>query len=138
MGATYLVYIGLRILFDRAPEGDSNIVAIAQSLPPKSLFNVFVGGFWTNVLNPKVALFFLAFLPQFIRADAEGKSTAFLLLGILFNLSSVPINIGWAIAAAWMAKRESVQRGMYWLDKTAGCIFICFGIRLVLTERPTP
>jgi threonine/homoserine/homoserine lactone efflux protein len=98
---------------------------------------VFVGGFWTNVLNPKVAIFFLAFVPQFIVPDAANPALAFALLGMLFNLNAIPVNVGWALAAAWMARRGAVQRGMHWLDRAAGLMFIGFGIRLALTENPT-
>jgi len=83
-----------------------------------------------------VALFFLAFLPQFIAPQAGDKTLAFLLLGLLFVLNSVPVNAGWALLAAWMARREAVRRGMHWLDKVAGVMFIVFGIRLALADRP--
>lgn len=88
------------------------------------------------MLNPKVALFFLAFLPQFIASDAGDKTLAFLFLGLLFIVNSIPINAGWAMFAAWMARHGSVQRGMHWLDKIAGAMFILFGIRLALVDRP--
>jgi threonine/homoserine/homoserine lactone efflux protein len=110
---------------------------LARNLPFENLLKVFYGGFWTNVLNPKVALFFLAFLPQFIAPDVSNKTGVFLALGVLFNMNSIPINVGWAVLAAWMARRDSVQRGMYLLDKAAGVMFILFGIRLALTNQPT-
>jgi threonine/homoserine/homoserine lactone efflux protein len=97
---------------------------------------VFLGGFGTNVLNPKVAIFFLAFVPQFIAPDASNKALAFVLLGSLFNINSIPINSGWALAAAWMARRDAVQRGMHWLDRVAGVMFIAFGLKLALSENP--
>jgi hypothetical protein len=57
--------------------------------------------------------------------------------GHLFNINSVPINSGWALAAAWMARREAVQRGMRWLDRVAGAMFVAFGLRLALADNPT-
>src|SRR5262249_13739892 len=71
MGAVYLVYIGVRMLTARGPDAPSD-----RTDGPRrgvSLRTVFWQGFLTNVLNPKVALFFLAFLPQFIRPDAPSK-----------------------------------------------------------------
>jgi hypothetical protein len=53
--------------------------------------------------TPRVAIFFLAFVPQFIAPDADNKALAFVLLGVLFNLNAIPVNSGWALAAAWMA-----------------------------------
>ena len=90
------------------------------------------------MLNPKVALFFLAFVPQFIRPDAAHPALAFLLLGVLFNVNSLPINLGYAWLAAWAARRLQVlQAAMGWMDRIAGLMFIGFGLRLALAEHPT-
>ena len=100
---------------------------------------MFFQGFWTNALNPKVALFFLAFVPQFITPTIENKPLAFLLLGLLFNFNALWVNIGWALAAAWMARRlGAVQRGMYKLECVAGVMFIGFGLNLALSSPPQP
>ena len=101
------------------------------------MWTVFRGGFLTNVLNPKVAIFFLAFVPQFIAPDAPHKALAFVLLGTVFNINRVAVNSGWAVAAAWMARSNAVQRGMQWLDRVAGAMFVGFGVKLALTENPT-
>ncbi|AVS92410.1 lysine transporter LysE [Paracidovorax avenae] len=148
-GAAYLVWMGLRMLRARPGGG---LAAVARSAGPAGegiaagnaaagtpLRKVFLGGFWTNVLNPKVAIFFLAFVPQFIAPGAEHKALAFVLLGTLFNLNAIPLNAGWALAAAWMARRATlVQRRMHWLDRAAGAMFVGFGIKLALSERPGP
>ena len=98
---------------------------------------IFLRGFWTNVLNPKVALFFLAFVPQFIAPGVENKPLAFLLLGLLFNFNGLWVNLGWAVAAAWLARRAGVvQQSMHWLDRIAGAMFVGFGIKLALTSAP--
>lgn len=136
IGAAYLVYIGVRLLFARAPRDATDLRAIADSQPPLPLPKVFFGGFLTNALNPKVAIFFLAFVPQFIAHDAEHKALAFIALGSLFNLNSIFVNAGWAVAAAWLATRDSVQAGMRWLDRIAGAMFIGFGLKLALTDNP--
>jgi threonine/homoserine/homoserine lactone efflux protein len=140
-GAAYLVWVGVRLLRSR-PTGEGwgsrgSPPAYEGKHPPAGLLAVFRGGFLTNVLNPKVAIFFLAFVPQFIAPGTEQKALAFVLLGTLFNINSVAVNSAWALAAAWMARHRSVQRGMHWLDRAAGAMFIAFGLKLALTENPT-
>lgn len=137
VGAAYLLWVGVRLLVARAPAQVTDLEALARARPPATLAAVFRGGFLTNVLNPKVAIFFLAFVPQFIAPDTEHKAVAFVLLGTLFNVNSVAVNSGWAIAAAWMARRATVQRGMHWLDRVAGAMFVGFGLKLALTDTPT-
>ncbi|MEN9538755.1 MAG: hypothetical protein RLZZ126_990 [Pseudomonadota bacterium] len=136
LGAAYLLWVGVKLLLARAPQATADLQALAQAQAPQSLRTVFLGGFWTNVLNPKVAIFFLAFVPQFIAPDAPHPAWTFVLLGVLFNLNSLPVNAGWALAAAWMARRDAVQRGMHWLDKAAGLMFVGFGLRLATAEQP--
>ena len=137
LGAAYLLWTGIKILFARRPQASTDLMAAAASEPQRPLKAIFVGGFWTNVLNPKVAIFFLAFVPQFMVPEAANPALTFVLLGMLFNLNAIPVNVGWALAAAWMARRDAVQRGMHWLDRAAGLMFIGFGIRLALTDNPT-
>ena len=137
IGAAYLFYIGVRLLFARAPRSPEDMRAIARSQPAMPFSKVFLGGFLTNALNPKVAIFFLAFVPQFIAPGAEHKALAFIELGALFNVNSVFVNAGWALVAAWMATRESVRAGMHWLDRAAGAMFIAFGLKLALSDNPT-
>jgi threonine/homoserine/homoserine lactone efflux protein len=114
-----------------------------------SALNVFAKGFATNALNPKVALFFLAFLPQFIAPTVANKPLAFFLLGLLFTFNGMWVNIGWAVAADWLMQRTTAQRagaatraagergGIFlWLDRIAGTLFIAFGLKLALTDNP--
>ncbi len=138
-GAAYLVYVGLRLLASKTPSFAINSgAASASRIRAGGLKGVFFQGFWTNVLNPKVALFFLAFVPQFIAPGVENKALVFLLLGLLFNLNGLWVNIGWALAAAWLARRvDAVQRGMLWLDRLAGALFIGFGLKLALSDNPS-
>src|SRR5579871_3004796 len=81
LGAAYLCYVGLTMLFSR-PERPNE--PARQQKGPVSLSRVFWQGALTNILNPKVAMFFLAFLPQFVEADAPHKPLAFLVLGLIF------------------------------------------------------
>lgn len=138
-GAAYLVYVGIRLLISRASSFAINSGAVgARPIKAGGLKSIFFQGFWTNVLNPKVALFFLAFVPQFIAPGVENKAMVFLLLGLLFNLNGLWVNIGWALAAAWLARRvQAVQRGMVWLDRAAGVLFIGFGVKLALSDNPS-
>ncbi len=138
VGAAYLFYLGARLLFSRAGGSPlAQLVAGGSAAEPADLKRVFMGGFWTNVLNPKVALFFLAFVPQFIAPGAAHPTWAFLALGVLFNLNAIPVNSGWALVAAWASRRVAVvQRGLSWLDRAAGVLFIGFGLKLALTEKP--
>ena len=137
-GAAYLLTVGVKLLLSQA--GASPLATAAQSQAPAadSLWRVFTGGFWTNVLNPKVAIFFLAFVPQFIAPGTANPTWLFLALGVLFNVNAIPVNIGWALAAAWMARRASfVQRSMHWLDRLAGALFMGFALKLALTDNPS-
>lgn len=137
IGAVYLVWIGMKLLVSKAPQATPDLMALAGAEQPRSLKAIWLGGFWTNVLNPKVAIFFLAFVPQFIAPEVDNKALAFVLLGVLFNLNAIPVNSGWALAAAWMARRDAVQKGMHWLDRVAGAMFIGFGVRLAMSDNPS-
>ena len=137
MGAAYLFYVGVKLLLSRA--GGQVLPAVGDGAKPMqaSLWRVFSGGFWTNALNPKVAIFFLALVPQFIAPGTEHTTLAFLALGVLFNVNAIPVNMGWAFAAAWMARHATaMQRGMHWLDRCAGALFIAFGLKLAFTDNP--
>lgn len=134
VGAAYLMVVGLRMLLSRQggalPSGVPGVAAVP-------LGRIFTQGFLTNALNPKVALFFLAFVPQFIAPDVENKGLAFLLLGLLFNFNGFWVNAGWALLAAWTARRVgAVQRGLHWLERAAGALFIGFGLKLALSDNP--
>ena len=140
LGAAYLVYVGVRLLLSKSDSAikleagyDHSTGATAEN----GYKSIFLRGFWTNVLNPKVAVFFLAFLPQFITPSMDNKPLAFLLLGLLFNFNGLWVNFGWALAAAWIARRvDAVQRSLHWLDRVAGAMFITFGLKLALTDNP--
>jgi threonine/homoserine/homoserine lactone efflux protein len=144
LGAAYLVYVGVMMWrASRAgreinPDLIAGLARSAGSGAQKSLKIVFVKGFWTNALNPKVALFFLAFLPQFIVPGAEHKTAAFLLLGLIFNINSLWVGLGYAALAAAVAHRISaLQSAMVWLERAAGTLFIVFGLKLALTDNPS-
>ncbi|MES2192408.1 MAG: LysE family translocator [Pseudomonadota bacterium] len=134
-GAAYLVFVGLRMLLSRTPAPASLSAQTAETSP--ALKTIFLQGFLTNALNPKVALFFLAFVPQFIAPGVDNKPLAFLLLGLLFNFNALWVNVGWALAAAWLAGRmTAVQRGIHAMERAAGLMFVGFGLKLAFSDNP--
>ena len=141
VGAAYLVYVGLRLLLSRGASAMQLEAVGAASTEARDQLghkSIFLRGFWTNALNPKVALFFLAFVPQFIAPSIEHKPLAFLLLGLLFNFNGLWVNFGWALAAAWLARRvAAVQKSLRTLDRIAGAMFVGFGFKLALTTAPS-
>ena len=146
LGVTYLMWIGLRLLWTSAkPTGVDwhagsalAIQGLGNSLPEATgLRWVFLKAFATNALNPKVALFFLAFVPQFIPVGAPDPAWTFVWLGCLFNFNGLLICMAWALAASWLSKRTRLlQRGLQNLDRLAACLFIGFGLKLALTDAP--
>jgi threonine/homoserine/homoserine lactone efflux protein len=97
---------------------------------------IFWQGFLTNVLNPKVALFFLAFLPQFINSGAESKALAFVFLGFVFDVAGTLWNLLVAVTAARVAGwvRESTQLWS-WVHRAIGAVFVYLGFRLAFAEQ---
>lgn len=136
IGAAYLVYVGWNMLRSKAP--GANPLAVSSEVTPLTKANyrkIFMQGFYTNVLNPKVALFFLAFLPQFISPSASQPWLAFLALGVLFNVNAIPVNLAYVTLAAWLSQRSTVlQRSMHWLERAVGVVFVGFGFKLALGE----
>ncbi len=131
VGAAYLVWVGISLLrhAGTADAGGNAKAAI-------SLRGIFLQGFLTNALNPKVALFFLAFLPQFISAGAPSKPLAFLVLGLIFLTTGtlVCLLIAWSTArAASVFGAGSVVRT--WMERALGGLFVLLGIRLAFLQR---
>jgi len=141
VGAAYLAWMGWRMLF--APKniaGDGSVLANASQIDGQSerSFSVFRRGLLTNALNPKVALFFLAFVPQFIVPGASSPALAFGLLGMVFIGGGLGVCLGYAWLAALAAARFSaVQQAMGWVERTAGALFIALGIRLAFSDNPS-
>jgi len=136
VGAAYLVYLGVRMLMPGVAS-PLNWDPQAQAPMAVSYRAILMRGFWTNALNPKVALFFLAFVPQFIAPDIANKPLAFFLFGLLFNFNALWVNFAWATAAAYVARSSvRVQRSMRWIDRLAGALFVGFGTKLALSAAP--
>lgn len=126
-GAAYLLWLGFRALMQR----DSTA---ATSRPDRaSLSRIFWQGVVTNVLNPKVALFFLAFLPQFVAPDRVFTGT--LVLGTLFNVSGTVVNGIVALTAGSVGTVVRAGAGNSpWLRWLTGGVFIGLGLRLAVPE----
>jgi threonine/homoserine/homoserine lactone efflux protein len=131
-GAAYLCIIGIRMLLTRTS-------GPADASPPKdgvaSLSKAFWLGALTNVLNPKVALFFLAFLPQFVDAEAPHKTLAFLALGLIFIFNGTL----WCLTVAAFAARTARHarqsgRAMRWINRALGGMFVYLGARIALLQ----
>jgi threonine/homoserine/homoserine lactone efflux protein len=130
-GAVYLIYVGLSLLTARP-----KIQQKTSGLHKTELRTVFLQGFLTNVLNPKVALFFLAFLPQFVDPAAASKSAAFLFLGVVFTFNGTLWNLLLAWSAARLASSLNGSASVaLWLNRTVGALFVYLGIRLITSHE---
>ncbi len=137
-GAVYLIYLGVRLAFAspakaQAAQGESSQRAGQTA---RSLKQLYLQGFWTNVLNPKVVLFFVSFFPQFVSSETEHKAMAFLTLGGVF----IAMSVVWCLFLVWVA--SSVTRGLggkpvvkKWLDRVVGSAFVGLGLKLATAQR---
>ncbi|RZI43948.1 LysE family translocator [Herbaspirillum sp. HC18] len=130
-GGAYLVYLGIRMMLTK----QHGAAASNGMRDVRSLKTIFLQAMVTNVLNPKVILFFLAFIPQFVRNDAPQKTVAFLLLGVAFAVISMFWNSGTAFLAGTLARRAGRNpRVRLWLERTVGAAFVALGARLAFTR----
>ena len=131
-GAAYLCYMGVKMLLSQSR---ATIDETASASAAISLRQVFLQGALTNVLNPKVALFFLAFLPQFVAADSPHKAAAFVLLGLIFVFNGTLWCLGVAAFAASAAGRIR-QSGVVarWINRALGGVFVYLGLRVAMLQ----
>jgi threonine/homoserine/homoserine lactone efflux protein len=126
-GGAYLVWLGIQALRNARPVG-----APAGEVRQESAGRLFVKGLVANAINPKVILFFLAFLPQFVDGARGGAAWQILQLGLLFTLASVLVfgGIGWFAGGIGerLARRPAIGT---WLDRSAGVVFVALGVRLL-------
>jgi threonine/homoserine/homoserine lactone efflux protein len=135
LGAAYLVWLAVGML--RSALQPAGATTPAGTIAPVPLGRVFRQGLLTNVLNPKVALFFLAFLPQFIDADAPHKTLAFLALGVWFVLQSALFLVALVVLTARLRHlgQGSATLGR-WLNGLGGVLFLGLAVRLARTDLP--
>lgn len=128
VGAAYLVYLGVGLL-RRAGAGSGPAVLARES--ERAIFRQ---GLVTNVLNPKVALFFLAFLPQFVEPGRGPAGLQTLGLGLYFDTQGTLVNIGVAIAVARAGAALQSKAARAWIERVSGTVLIALGARLALSR----
>ncbi len=133
-GAAYLAWLGLGML-RQAWRGGAGAAAVVAPVPSRSWYADFRVGLLTNVLNPKVALFFLAFLPQFVPVNSPDKTLSFLLLGGWFVLQGGLFLLLLVALAARLSRLGASGRVRQLLGGLGGVLFIALALRL-LRERP--
>jgi len=130
LGGAYLIFLGIKMLLDRRRQ-----LSLPSNFRRRTTIAAFRQGVFTNVLNPKVALFFLAFLPQFIDPASKMKVFAFLMLGLTF----VTTGTIWCLILAWFASAFSERLRTnetigQWLNRAAGALFVFLGLRLATAK----
>jgi len=131
VGAAYLVYLGIRSIISRKKTFD-----VKNKMQQQSYTRIFWQGVLTNVLNPKVALFFLAFLPQFINVESKHTALQILFLGTWFNVGGTLVNILVAILfgkiGTWLSHSP---RFIQWQERITGAMLIALGIKVALSKK---
>lgn len=129
-GAAYLMYLGVRMIFER-----TGASGLPMAFERESSWAIYRAAVLTNLLNPKVALFFMAFLPQFVSPEADSKILAFVFLGALFMTTGTV----WCLVLAWFGSamshrlRERPSVGQL-LTRATGALFVGLGVRLAVSK----
>jgi threonine/homoserine/homoserine lactone efflux protein len=136
LGAAYILYLAVGMLLIKRGDKRGAGVEKPLALAPLPLRRIYAQGILTNVLNPKVALFFLAFVPQFIDANAPHKALAFLILGAIFNINGML----WCHALALFttqarARLKPNPAVTQWLNRATGGLFVWLGVKLALAKQ---
>lgn len=130
IGGGYLIFLGIKLILERGQQ-----FRVSSSFSPSNSAAAFRQGVLINLLNPKVALFFLAFLPQFIDPSSTAKIPAFLALGLTF----VTTGTIWCVILAWFAaafsqRLRANRKISQWLNRAIGSLFVFLGARLAATR----
>lgn len=125
-GAAYLVYLGLQLL---RTAGELAVPVGAS----RSIWRLFFDGALSNVSNPKIAVFYFAFLPQFVQADAAHPTLSVFVLGLVFAaltfLVKGPVGLAAGVLSGWLRSRPAV---LAWLYRTSGAVLVGLGVKLAL------
>ncbi len=129
-GAAYLDYLGLRLLLTRTGAAPARAGA---ALSPAALV---WQGLLSNVTNPKIVLFFFAFLPQFVSPASPHPARDLLLLGALYAAMALPVKVGVGLAAGALSERVLRRPGAArWIERASGAVLVGLGLRLAAAER---
>ena len=130
VGAAYLVYLGVKLLRTQQAE------LLIGSTSARSMGRLFVDGALSNIANPKIAVFYFAFLPQFVAPQAQHPTLTIAVLGLLFALITFAVKgpVGWFAGqlSGWMRQRPGVLLGLY---RGSGLVMLGLGLRLALQPR---
>lgn len=130
VGAAYLVFLGVQLLRTRQME-----LAVSGGAP-RSLRRLFADGALSNLSNPKIAVFYFAFLPQFVQPGAAHPTLAIFVLGLLFAaltfLVKGPVGLGAGMLSGWLRARPRVLTGLY---RTSGAVLVGLGVKLAFERR---
>ncbi len=131
-GVAYLVYMGIKAITDKS----SLFANQNQSVEHLDLWKIYRQGFFTNALNPKVALFFLAFMPQFINTKQAQGSMPFVILGLTFMITGTLwclfLAYGASLVTQTLRNNDHIGR---WMQKISGAIFIGLGMKLLMSKQ---
>ncbi|QJR12727.1 Homoserine/homoserine lactone efflux protein [Usitatibacter rugosus] len=130
-GAAYLVYLGIRLLLTRAlpPE----LATGGAALSPLALF---WQGMLSNITNPKIVLFFLAFLPQFVDPASPHPTRDLVFLGVLYAAMALPVKAGVGLAGGSLSERVLKRPSTFvWMNRASGAVLVALGLRLAASER---
>jgi threonine/homoserine/homoserine lactone efflux protein len=130
VGAGYLMYLGIKLL------RHSRMDLVLNGRPPASLRTLFFNGALSNLSNPKVTIFYFAFLPQFVPTGADHPTTTLFGLGIAFAVLTFlikgPVGYGAGVLSGWLGSRPMV---LAWTNRTSGTVLIALGLKLALERR---
>ena len=130
-GAGYLMFLGARLLL--ASAGGGAIQATAERLPLRSLF---WQGVLSNVSNPKIVLFFVAFLPQFVDPASGHPTRDLVFLGVLYAALALPVKGAVGFAAGTLSERVLRRPSAFaWMNRASGAVLLGLGLRLAAAER---
>ncbi|ATD01244.1 LysE family translocator [Pseudoalteromonas spongiae] len=130
LGAAYLCYLGIKSVYAMW-RGESQVVLNDKS---RASDNVFLQGIIVSVLNPKVALFFLSFLPQFIDTSSADVALQLLLLGCVFSLLATACNLLYAVLGSWLFKRANSARFTRVLDGISGVLLVGLASKVLVSD----